>query len=539
MSKLLLPLLTIAAFLYAVWLLVSKRRLPDPERAKGIRRRFYLAVVVFAGLLAGTLWTRSGAGKRPMAMCYTPKRPPAWEMAEDRDGLAAALKAAWRETRDEQDPEFRTAVEGAVGKGLIRKRVGRILSVVHTNLAFLRKVTEIEKRVSCYDYGSPAHIHVASARAAQQQLGLLRKLRLEGKINEETAAKVHMALARELQAMDGVTRAALGERGGWTAKLIEDYNSGKTGAGDAAAVAADLIMEMEGVALPDLTPEQRVAAMKKRVTELLLRGPQGNDWRDPAIQPNVQAILKEAGLLENPAMVMCYDRGAAPVKERSDELERLQQELLDKNVRAGVLDVEVAEKAALATARESEPDYATEADIRSYQQSVRRAGRMLYKMGELPSSYVRELEWAADTEIIGFVGRKALPSDVRYHLRSVLWDPMSEAVLKALEGRKLVPAARNHRLVMQFFGAAPKVSEDQQARLEEFIALIDGEEDFALPGDEEQSLSWRALRPIQREYPMKIRRVCRALIKTRLCDRNRLKPIEQAIGLPIVSRLEN
>jgi len=539
MSKLVLPLLTIAAFLYAVWLLVFRRRLPDPERVKGMRRRFYLAVVVFAGLLSGTVWLAQGKPEQPRVLCYVTFRPPAWAKAEDRQAFAAALRGSWDVIDAKRFEGLREATEHAAKRGLIRRRVAGILRNTYENLLLTSAYREEEKRVVCYDSSGPAGMDMQTADAVSKQLDALRRFREAGTIDEETATKVHAALAADLEALDRIVTAARGADGVTFQSLRRAHAGGKISGGDAAAVAADLIMEMQGVTLPDLAPTQRLAVMKNRVMELLLRGPEGNDWIDPGVSPNVREVLRSAGLVDQRSMVKCYDRGAAPVQGRSDELKRLQQELLDKSVKAGVLDVEVAEKAAAATTRESEPDYATEEDIRSYQQNVRRAVRMLYKRGELPSSYVREMERAADTEIIRFAGGKELPRDVRYHLRSVLWDPLGREVLKALETRKLVPATRNHRLVMQYFGPAPKVSEHQQAQLDEFIALIDGEEDFALPGDENQSLSWRALRPYQREYPMKVRRVCRALIKTGLCDPGRLKPVEQAIGLPIVSRLEN
>ena len=54
MSKITLFLLIVAAFLTAAWLTFFRRDLPDPRQATGLRRRFLLAVILFAGFFAVT-----------------------------------------------------------------------------------------------------------------------------------------------------------------------------------------------------------------------------------------------------------------------------------------------------------------------------------------------------------------------------------------------------------------------------------------------------------------------------------------------------
>jgi hypothetical protein len=222
---------------------------------------------------------------------------------------------------------------------------------------------------------------------------------------------------------------------------------------------------------------------------------------------------------------------ATPVKARSEELKQLQQELLDKNVKAGVLEVEVAEK--VAATREPAADYATEKDIREYQKNVRRAVRLLYKRGELPSSFVEELEQAADAEIISFSASKALRNDMRYHFRSLLRRTEGDAVLKALERRKLIPAARNHRLVMDWRGDGGAAT-----KLAEFERLVDSEDDFELAGDSDVKIKQWQIPQRDTEYRLKMRRVCRALVKTGLVGEGALRHVEELIGVPIVGTLE-
>lgn len=52
MSKIGLLVLVVAAFLYAGWLVVMKKNLPDSRLATGLKKRFLLATFLFVGMLA-------------------------------------------------------------------------------------------------------------------------------------------------------------------------------------------------------------------------------------------------------------------------------------------------------------------------------------------------------------------------------------------------------------------------------------------------------------------------------------------------------
>jgi hypothetical protein len=381
---------------------------------------------------------------------------------------------------------------------------------------------------------------------ASKQLELLAKARESGAIDAETAARAHAVLAKEVEMLHRAKDLLRSVNRQGQGRLSNEYKEGKVVAGDVASVTAAMIVEMEDGQVADLTPGKRLATMKERV-EILLRGEKGhgggpatNDWMDPAIQPNVYAVLAKAGLIHKEVvpMVTCYDRAAVPVQARSDELKKFQQELLDKNVKAGVLDVEVADRAAIATAKEPEADYATEKDIQAYQSRLRRAVRLMYKRGELPSSFVEELERAADIEIVAFNPTKALRNDMRYYLRSGVWGTIGDEVLKVLEKRKLVPAARSHRLIMAPSRHGPRISQENQGKLDEFETLIDGDDAFDLSGDNKTKIRQSRIPKMDTEYRLKMRRVCRALVKTGLADKQRLKHLEEVIGVPIVSTLE-
>jgi hypothetical protein len=545
MSKIVIACLTIAAFAYAVWLVVSHRRLPNPKHHKGLQRRFVLATLLFVGLLAATF---SKASKPPEVICYVAPAPRQEIQQPTRyQQVTAALKAIWRTLDPKRAEEFRNKLEAIAAEGKLRKKTADMLAVAFSELAYHKQRTRGKgPHVTCYKMTPLGGTLVGTRENALKQVELLAKARESGAIDAETAAKAHSVLAKEVEMLHrakGLTRSLDRQVQG---RLNKQYNAGKVVPGDVASVTAAIIVEMEDGQVAHLTPAKRLAAMKKRVDELLVgkerfgKGPPGNDWMHPAIQPNVYAVLAKAGVVEKEAvpMLMCYDLAAVPVQARSDELNKLQAELLDKNVKAGVLDVEVADKAALATAKEPDADYATEKDIQAYQKKLRRAVRLMYKRGELPSSFVEQLERAADIEIVAFNPTKALQNDMRYYIRSLFWQPVGDEVLKTLQKRKLIPPMRNHRLIMKGFGRGPKISQEQKKKLTEFQRLIDSKDAFEIPGDKDVHILQSRIPSTDTKYRLKMRRVCRALIKTGLADKERFKQVEELIGIPLLGTLE-
>ena len=538
MSKIALAALTIAAFAYALWLMLLKRRAPDPARASGLKKRFILATLLFVGLLGSAA---CGETDDPRTTCYAPlPDPPTTRPGTSRAELVGMLKAVWRTLDPKQSDAFRQKLESAAAQGAVRKKLADMLAVAYAEIAYHKQRTRGPgPNATCYLMTELGYTLSDSREAALKQLELLEKVRASGKIDEATASKAHTALSRELEMFYRASDvgASKGYRDG--DRLARDYDDGKVFPGDVATVAAAMIVEMEDGPAPALTPATRLAAMKSRVKDLLKRGPAGNDWIDPDVNPNVLTVLAKAGLLEAAPMVLCYDRLAAPVAARSKELETLQRDILDRSVETGILDVETAEKAGIATAREAAPDYATEKDIKTYQKKVRRAVRILYKRGELPSAFVEEVERAVDVDIVAFNPSKALRNDVGYHLRSVLWQPIRDSHLKGLEKRGLIPPAKNHRGVLDWYGRAQDLSEPQKKQVAQFFSLLDGKTGFALPGDEKAIPRWQLPRT-DADYRLRVRTVCRALVKTGLVsDTERLAPIGHAIGIPVTGALEN
>lgn len=536
MPKITLAVLTFAAFLYAAWLVILRRQLPDPNCSKGLRRRFILATLLFVGLFGVT--SAKGDEQKPKVMCYDIMLPTKVDLPIRRQQVAVTLKAVWRTLDPNRAEEFRNKLQEAVGQSVIRRKTADMLAIAFSELSYHKQ----RKLATCY-IAMPFIFTVREN--AQQQLELLENARKSGKINEKTAKKAQAVLAREVEMLYQAKGLERPKDRTAQERLIEEYKTDKLTPGDSASVASGIIIEMEEGQAFALTPAKRLALMKERIEKLLTDRdntdgcPVRNDWMDPGIQPNISELFEKAGLITNRIMVECYKRMAGPVKARSEELKKLQEELLDKNVKAGVLDVEVAEKAAVATTQEPDVDYATEADIRDYQRKVRRVVRLLYKHGELPSSFVKKIEKAADIEIISFDSTKALRNDVRWHLRSLFWEPVGDEVLKTLEKRKLIPSGCNHRLIMEWFGNnKPDLSDDAKKQLAEFETLLESKDDISFPEDKKGKIEdWQILQA-DTEYRLKIRRICRALIKTGLVDKDSFKAIEDSIEIPIFGVLE-
>ncbi len=532
MSKIAISLLVLLAFFYALWLVAARRRLPDPGRVRGLRRRLVLGSLLFVGLLQGGA-CKTDQQKKPVAK---PSEPPATAPASrpaSTGDVLSTIKAVWRTLDPARGKELRQKLEAAAREGAVRPKVADMLATAFAEIAAHRVRTRSDgARAKCYDMTRMGAALMTSREQALQQIELLRKARASGTIDDQTARKAHAALAREVEMLHRATglmrTGPLPER----LRLIKLYKDKKVAAGDAASVAAAMIVKLEDGPDPQ-TPARRLTAMKKGVEALFQKGPPGNDWEDPDINPNVRKILKAAGLIADQTMVSCYDREASPVAARSAELLELQKKVLDRSVKAGVLPVEVAGKAATATRREGQGDHATQKDVAAYQKNVRRVTRLLYRRGELPSAFVRELERAADVEMIDFNGSRALRNDVGYHLRSNLYQPVGHAALEQLRKRKLVPPARGLRLVFDWGPGRKKLSATDNKKIANLGAMLDSSATIKLPGDAAAAKKEWTRPADDVDYRWKVRRAVRALIKLGLARAGSVKHLEQLIGIPI------
>jgi len=242
-SKVLMVVLAAGAFVCAVWLVVSRGRLPEPARVTGLRRRFYLAVLLFVGVLTST--TSCGRQTPPQTMCYEPMERPATSSKAPQ--AVATLKAVWLTLDPENGEKFREKLAEAVEEGEVEKQVSAVVQLAFKELAYHREYTRGAGRgVMCYKMTRLGSALVTSREKGLKQLELLRKARESGAIDEETAAKAREALSRELELFDRASRLGTSRGGEAEKTLVESYSNGEVEPGEAAQRAAALIVELEG-----------------------------------------------------------------------------------------------------------------------------------------------------------------------------------------------------------------------------------------------------------------------------------------------------
>jgi hypothetical protein len=239
MSKILLAILTVAAFVYAGWLVFLRHPLPDLRQATGLRRRFRLATLLFAGLLGSH-------GCQYAPLCYLPAEPPPATAPAAPRNLSQTLKAAWRTLDPKQSDHFRKKLESAVDEGLVPQRTADMLAVAYNELSFHKQRTRSrEPQPTCYDATILGGTMMTSRENALKQIELLEKAHASGAIDDQTARKAREALARELEMLFQAENLKPDQRAETEGQLIQQYDQGKIVPSGSAQDAARLIVEME------------------------------------------------------------------------------------------------------------------------------------------------------------------------------------------------------------------------------------------------------------------------------------------------------
>ncbi|MHC4778175.1 MAG: hypothetical protein ACYTFG_06305 [Planctomycetota bacterium] len=331
MSKLLTFVLAVGAFCIAVYIVTLRRPLPEPARERGLRRSFLVAVCLFAALLTGTSYGQEGT--KP------PYKPNPWAA---RLLIPNNLKLIWRALDRKKSDEFGAIVQKAAKDGALRGRVASMLETAFNELSY-HKYRKTAK-VTCYKPSRMGMYTQGWRERALLQVETLSKAREAGKLDAATAEKALGVLAHSIERLHQARGLPAEEQRSLLRKLAK-VRAAEVESTDSARTAAAMIVAMEGGKLPSFTQEKRFERMKARVWKLLEEGPEGNDWEDPDLEPNVMSTLKKSGLLpDTKVFIECYQRCSEPMPARTKELKTLQKELLNRNVKAGILPVEVAER---------------------------------------------------------------------------------------------------------------------------------------------------------------------------------------------------
>jgi len=245
MSKITIAVLTLAAFLYAAWLVFLRKPLPDPVNATGLRKRFLLAVLLFAGLLGAS--AARGDGPSPSSLsCYDVRIPAATPVRMTRAEAVVTLQAVWRTLDRDKGKEFRAKLDVAVKQGGVPRNAAAMLQVAFDELAFHQWRTVGEGAgPTCYKPTILGGTLYTSRKNALQQLRLLDEARKNGTVDEETANKARAALAKEIEMLN----RAKGSGGPQSVEeqnlLAKQYAEGEIVPSDEAKEAAGIIVEME------------------------------------------------------------------------------------------------------------------------------------------------------------------------------------------------------------------------------------------------------------------------------------------------------
>jgi hypothetical protein len=239
MSKIMLAILTMAAFVYACWLVFLRKPLPDPRQASGFRRRFRLATLLFVGLLLGNstgCWT-----------CYVPAMTPEQQrrMERQRDAMSA-IKAVWRTLDPGKNEEFRQKLLSAVGEGAIQQKTADMLAIAYEEMAEHKQRTrDPGPKETCYDMTNLGVTLMTTRENALKQIELLAQARSSGAIDAQTAEKAQAVLTRELEMLHDARALHAANRLEAEGQLIADYQQGKLTPDEAVQTAAAIILRME------------------------------------------------------------------------------------------------------------------------------------------------------------------------------------------------------------------------------------------------------------------------------------------------------
>jgi len=535
MTRIALLLLTIGAFLYAVWLVLRGRPLPQPGGTRGLKRRFLLATLLFVGLLSQVSRGQSAGAPDPNVL-----DPNTASQVVAPEDLWVTIKTVWRTLDPNQAEVFRQHLETAVADGQVRQRVADILSTAFAQIATYNSLTRQPPGSGVRALGNyPEPL----AKYALWGIWDLRKALKTGSASEPASLSAQSVLSREIEMMWLLERAKPDEYMALDS-LYTRYSSSMPRI-DSAVVAAKIIVESEGGTLSSLTAASRLQTMRNRVDDLFYVGPVFSDWASHNVSPQIEGMLEGLGLVSLRRHVTCY-RSLTRLTERTAELKDLQAVLLQKCVDANVIDEQVAAWAADPNGADPNAvdshavplplDFAVEAEMRAFQKQIRCVMVELYNRGEVPSSFVRDVELAADIEILPVDSSEARRRDMGYFLHALLDCPSKEPFVSALEARGLIPPAQNHRMVTYNYDKSCE-ADPHESHVLEFTSLLDSGADVTL--DKDQFLIWPAsfLPSEDLEYRMTIRRACRILTKLSYTDTQWLMAVDQAIGIPVVATI--
>jgi len=229
MSKVIVALLVMAAFIYAVWLVLFRKKLPDPKSTSGLKRRFLIATVLFAALL----------GTQSCIHCYQIAKIENYQL--HRQDIIDTLQAVWWTLCLECEPQFREKLDELVEAGYVNRKPADMLRAAFSELAMHKK----RKQMSCY-ITTPLNMRMEKIReTALRRVEMLSKAYLAGTLDEETTQRAKAALAQELEVFYGKGFDQQSGKFNYDENVIQQYESETITPCYEAMTAAEIIVQTE------------------------------------------------------------------------------------------------------------------------------------------------------------------------------------------------------------------------------------------------------------------------------------------------------
>lgn len=211
-TKCLLGVITGCAFFYALYLLVLRKKLKQPERpaagfARKITQLFFLATFLIVNCLTSANPARGGENPTNETPAKTP------EVSAIKPTVLQTLRLAWRTLYIENGQEldtnkegmnkaiaaFKTVVEKAVSDHEIASALASNLILLHQNLAY--HFWRDNARMDCYSMSYTNINSTITTRELQSQLTLLREAKQKGTLSAEVIAKATQALLQKCEGL--------------------------------------------------------------------------------------------------------------------------------------------------------------------------------------------------------------------------------------------------------------------------------------------------------------------------------------------------
>lgn len=210
MSKIICGILLAAAFVYALYLVITRRNLAEIKESLKGKKAFTSATLICCTMI---MFAVAGENEKQNIACYEAVAP-----VQKDATLINMLKSAWLVLDQRKNKEFQERLDEAIQKGVLRKNVANVLSFAYNEISFhaYSKVAFMD----CYLKVSGSEIRENSNEKILKQLEFLNKIKREGKLDVDTIKKIEKSIAYELETLKDFR-----VRGGMNAKHLEEFKS--------------------------------------------------------------------------------------------------------------------------------------------------------------------------------------------------------------------------------------------------------------------------------------------------------------------------